>query len=111
MNELPIACELSTTELAARRDSLLARLVGRSTKVEHLDSGLRLHFPGDAESGRLILAAIVAERRCCRFLAFDLAFAPDLGPIVLAISGPPGTRDFLESVLPLGDRGAPREDA
>ena len=111
MSELPIACELSATELAARRESLLAQLVGRSSQVERHDYGLRLHFPGDAENVPLILEAIAAERRCCRFLAFELAFAPDLGPIALEISGPPGTREFLESVLPLGDGGAAREDS
>lgn len=109
MREMPIACELGPEELAARRESLLAELVGRATRVEPLDSGLRLHFPGDAESGRLVLEAIAAERRCCRFLAFDVAFAPDLGPIALAITGPAGTREFLESVLPLGAEGMPRE--
>jgi hypothetical protein len=109
MNEVPIACELSPAELAARRESLLARLAARASRFERLDSGLRLHLPGDAESSELVFETVAAERRCCRFLVFDLAFASDLGPITLEITGPAGTRDFLESILPLDDAPGARE--
>lgn len=101
MNDLPIACELSPRDLAERRESLLARLVARARRIEPLEAGIRFEFPGDAETARTILAAIDAERRCCRFLRFELVFAQDLGPVSLDITGPAGTREFLESVLPL----------
>jgi hypothetical protein len=109
MSELPIACELGPAELAARRESLLARLAARALGVERLDSGLRLHLPGDAESSELVFETVAAERRCCRFLVFELAFAPDLGPITLEITGPAGTREFLESILPLDGPERARE--
>jgi hypothetical protein len=101
VNEPPIACELSPAELAERRESLLARLVARARRIDPLEAGLRFEFPGDAETTHTMLAAIEAERRCCRFLRFELVFAHDLGPVTLDITGPAGTREFLESVLPL----------
>jgi hypothetical protein len=41
-----------------------------------------------------IAAVIDAERRCCRFLQFDLSVMPDAGPVALSISGPGGTVEF-----------------
>jgi hypothetical protein len=101
LSELPIACTLTPGELAQRRESLLARLVAGAKRVERLERGLRFELAGDAESLRVAFAAIEAERRCCRFLRFDLELAPDLGPVVLTVDGPAGTRELLESVLPL----------
>jgi hypothetical protein len=36
---------------------------------------------------------------CCRFLRFTLTVEPDRGPIALELTGPRGTREFLESLL------------
>jgi hypothetical protein len=40
-----------------------------------------------------------AERQCCRFLRFQLTVEPDGGPVLLDLTGPPGTREF-SSALP-----------
>ena len=45
------------------------------------------------------LGAIDAERRCCRFLRFRLTVEPDEGPMVLELTGPEGTRDFLSVLI------------
>ena len=44
---------------------------------------------------------IEAERRCCRFLQFELNVGPDLGPLTLTLTltGPEGTQQFLEALL------------
>jgi len=42
---------------------------------------------------------IDAERQCCRFLSVTLQAGPDLGDVVLDVTGPTGTREFLESWL------------
>ena len=99
MSNLPIACELSPEDLSLRRESLLADLLRRSANVEPLESGYRLVFGGDSETLRIVTTAVEAERKCCRFLRFVLRFEPDLGPVVLEISGPPGSRELLTSVL------------
>jgi len=38
-----------------------------------------------------------AERHCCRFLDFAISAEGDRGSVVLEITGPSGTADFLES--------------
>lgn len=40
------------------------------------------------------------ERRCCPFLSFALTVAPPAGAVWLELSGPEGTRAFLDAELP-----------
>ena len=40
---------------------------------------------------------VANERRCCPFLTFTLELAPDGGPLWLRLTGPAGTRAFLEA--------------
>ena len=42
---------------------------------------------------------IDAERQCCRFLRFQVTVERDEGPIVLDVTGPPGTREFLAAII------------
>jgi hypothetical protein len=99
LKPLPVACELLPPELAARRASLLAELTERSVAREPTASGVRLTFAGDRESLELVFAAVAAERACCRFLRFTLTVEQDLGPLVLEIDGPGGTRAFLDQLF------------
>jgi hypothetical protein len=46
-----------------------------------------------------IASMIDAERQCCQFLQFDLRLEPDEGPVWLTITGPEGTREFLNALL------------
>lgn len=102
MNDLPVACSLSSSELRERRDGLLAALVARAERRHWLDSGLRLAFAGDRDLVALLHRTVEAERQCCRFLRFQVSYEPDLGEVELEVSGPPGTRDFLATTLGLG---------
>jgi hypothetical protein len=99
MVDLPIVCELSPGDLSSRRESLLAELLHHSIRAEPIEAGYRLIFNGDTESIRVFTAAIEAERKCCRFLCFELRFEANLGPVALEITGPAGTREFLSTVL------------
>jgi hypothetical protein len=47
----------------------------------------------------LIARAIDAERQCCRFLRFRVTVEPDEGPILLELTGPEGTREFLTALM------------
>jgi hypothetical protein len=42
---------------------------------------------------------ISRERLCCPFLEFTLKVSPDDDPISLLLSGPEGTKDFLQTEL------------
>ena len=58
---------------------------------------MRLRFP-DPDILPRVLQVVDVERKCCRFLRFEVTLEPDLGPIWLTVTGPPGTREFLATL-------------
>lgn len=99
MNDPPIACRLTDPELARRRQDILARLFARAQEERPTDSGLGLRFPAAADIVAELGRFIEEERNCCPFLDFRLEVARDGGPIWLHMSGPTGTREFLQELL------------
>ena len=99
MADLPIVCTLTPAALRARRDGLLADLLRRAEDREQLPQGYRLRFAPTGETLSTIARAVDAERQCCRFLRFGIAVEPDEGPTFLELSGPPGTREFVQALL------------
>jgi hypothetical protein len=93
-----IICTLDSGDLNRRRAELLPGLVARATESEQLTEGRRWRFtPADGLLEQ-IAAVIDAERRCCRFLRFELIVEPDLGPVWLSATGSAGTREFLDQL-------------
>jgi hypothetical protein len=101
VTDLPIACSLSADDLRTRRESLIAGLVQRASRIDAVDNGYTLRFTPAADLVPAIAQTIDAERQCCRFLRFDLAVEPGEGPVTLTITGPAGTREFLAELLDL----------
>jgi hypothetical protein len=99
MADLPIVCTLSPDALRARQQGLLADLIRRAESCETLAEGLRLRFPAADDLLSTVTRAVDAERQCCRFLRFGITVEPDGGPIVLELSGPPGTREFVAALF------------
>src|SRR5262245_35462256 len=99
MSDLPVVCTLGPETLKIRRENLLADLLQRVESHEPLPDGYRLHFAVSSEVLTLITRTIDAERQCCRFLRFELTVEPDGGPVVLNLTGPPGTRGFVEAIF------------
>jgi len=99
MADLPIACTLSPDALKARRENLLEALLQRSTERTELPDGLRLRFTADAQILAEIARTVDAERLCCRFLTFTIIVRPNGGPITLDLTGPTGTREFLDAMF------------
>lgn len=99
MKEQPIVCTLSSAALQARREGLLSRLIQRTVDRQQLRNGYRFEFAATAEMVPMIARVIDAERQCCRFLQFQLTVQPDDGPIVLELTGPPGTQEFISALL------------
>lgn len=66
-------------------------------RVERPD-GFAWRFEARSDVLQAIATVIDAERQCCAFLRFELTVAPGNGPVWLAVTGPAGTRDFLEGV-------------
>ena len=99
MADLPIACTLTSDALRARQEGLLSELMRRAEGCDETREGLRLRFAATAGTLSLVARAVEAERHCCRFLRFVITVEPDGGPIVLELSGPPGTREFVTALL------------
>ena len=92
MRELPIACNLSGDAQARRRESVRG-LLNRNRLVGELEDGYEFAFPEDADWAMRLTEFIVAERSCCPFFTFALAFGP--GGILLRVRGPEGTKQFI----------------
>ena len=94
-----IACTLDLDDLNRRRVDLLPGLIARSVGREDLPDGLRWRFTPEDGLLAQIATVIDAERRCCRFLRFELIVEPNGGEISLSATGPAGTREFLASLV------------
>jgi hypothetical protein len=101
MRELPIACNLSGDEQVRRREAARGML-DRSRLVGEMEDGYEFAFPGDAEWAMRLTEFIVAERACCPFFTFELAFGP--GGILLRVRGPEGTKQFVGEQLSAASR-------
>ena len=97
MADLPIDCTLDSGTFNARREQLLPGLIAAADSREVLTDGLRLRFPNPDILPR-VLQVVDTERKCCRFLRFEVTLEPDLGPLWLTVIGPPGTREFLAAL-------------
>jgi hypothetical protein len=95
----PIACSLTTVGLRDREATLFARFRSAVIETEELEEGYAFRLPGDGEWIGLIAELIVAERECCPFLAFEMAALPNMGPVIVRVIGPAGTKEFLRAVL------------
>jgi hypothetical protein len=47
----------------------------------------------------MIAKMIVAERECCPFLTFELVAQPNMGSVIVSVTGPDGAKEFLRTVL------------
>lgn len=65
------------------------------------ESGLAFEFEGNNKNLEKIMELIELERKCCSFLTFDLKIQKEAEPLVLIISGPEGTMEFLSMELGL----------
>jgi hypothetical protein len=68
-------------------------LLDTSRLVGELEDGYEFAFPGEADWAMRLVEFIVAERSCCPFFTFELAFGP--GGILLRVRGPEGTKQFI----------------
>ena len=99
MSDVPIACTLSPDALETRREGLLAGLFQRAEHHELTELGIRMRFAPATDVVAAIARVVDAERQCCRFLRFAISVEPDGGPILLELTGPPGTREFLAGLV------------
>jgi hypothetical protein len=97
MADLPIVCTLDSDTQKTRRENLLPGLTAAADLKQELADGYRLRFT-QADILPRLLHVVDAERKCCRFLRFEVTLEADLGPVWLTVTGPPGTREFLAAL-------------
>lgn len=103
-DEIPVACCLPDAELREREATLFAEFKSAVLATEELPDGYVFRIPADNKWIAVVAALIVAERECCPFLTFTLAFPPNMRPVAMRVTGPAGTKDFLRTVLGKPDR-------
>jgi hypothetical protein len=97
-DDMPIACSLTSAELRQRGRTLLAQFRSAVIETEELPDGYAFRVPGDRKWVAIAAEMIVAERECCPFLTFEFVAQPSMGPVIVRVTGPAGTKDFLKTV-------------
>ncbi len=90
-----IACLLSEREAAIRSEELAGGLFTAVEEVGELPDGYAYRFSSDGSQLEPLLEFIAAERCCCPFLTFELAFEPHGGPLWLRMRGSPRVKAFI----------------
>jgi hypothetical protein len=95
--ELPIACSLSASELPDRMTEMAE--LGRDALLDARVDGARaqLRFAAGEGVRERVARFVEAESRCCAFLSFALAEAPD--EVVLRIDAPAGAEGVLAELV------------
>jgi hypothetical protein len=98
-SDLPIACNLTDSGFQERRAGILKTVANGVVETKELEDGYAYRFPSDGSWLAALANLITVERACCPFLRFNLRIEPAEGPIWLELTGPPGTKDFLNSIF------------
>lgn len=99
---LPLVCVPDAIPAAKRRAHFrLIRELFENEAEDRIDvpGGYQFRFP--ATSFDALSRFLSNERRCCPFLSFELTVEPADRPIRLKITGPDGTREFLDAAVRL----------
>ena len=94
----PVACTLTSDQLRCQANELFPGLASLAQSIEWSDAGVRFRFVPTAAHLTAITGTIERERHCCAFLTFQLTVPESQGSLILELSGPPGTRDFLDGL-------------
>lgn len=99
MSDLPIVCTLDARQRRRRSEELLRGLFAKAEDRAPLPSGYAFRFAASDGLVGSIGRVIDLERGCCAFLRFDLSVSAGGGPVWLTLTGPPGTKEFLDAEI------------
>ncbi|MBL4865306.1 MAG: hypothetical protein JKY67_02895 [Pseudomonadales bacterium] len=89
----------STEDAPAKRSEILGVVLDSIKQVLEIENGYKLRFSHSEEDYVLVSDWLYLERKCNGFLRFNLSIESNEGPVWLEVSGPAGTKDFLETEL------------
>ena len=95
----PIACTLTDSELQQRRVDVLQEAKSAMTAVRETENGYVYQFASSNDRVAALANLITLEHQCCPFLTFKLTVEPGDQPVLLELSGPEGTKEFLSSLF------------
>lgn len=98
---VPFACVPGAIPAAERTAhfALITRLLCDAVRERNdIPGGYAFRFDGEAFDD--VTRYVTNERRCCPFLKFTIDLSADGGPLWLRLSGPDGTREFLNATMP-----------
>jgi hypothetical protein len=96
--DIDIACSLAAEEREERGQEW-KDLLADAEEVAELAEGYALRFPNRDTWIRQATELIIAERRCCPFFRFSLAFEANEGPVWLHIEGSVELRAFIRKEM------------
>jgi hypothetical protein len=102
-NEMPIACRPAALTADERERSRILRndIAAATSKSVELPNGYSFQLRGDPHVFRSAAEWITLERRCCPFLAFEIAWPQgDATAPWLSLTSPAGTKSFLAAEMP-----------
>lgn len=94
----PIACDATAIDEDEREAhgrvgrQLLAQVAG----YRELADGYALRLPTETDAVQRAGTFVSRERLCCPFLDFELEVTAEQGPVWLRLTGPDGTKTYLE---------------
>jgi hypothetical protein len=98
---IPLACVPGAIPAAERPAHFaLARRLFTEDAAERREWGEGYAFRFAADAFEPVARFVANERKCCPFLDFEIT-AEAAGPVWLRLTGPAGTRAFLDAELPL----------
>ncbi len=99
MIDLPVACSLMPAELQERRGNVLSKIRCAVSEVTELKDGFKYQFASKGELFPELANLIQLEHQCCPFLTFRLTVEPGNGSLLLEMTGPEGTKEFLAEIF------------
>ena len=99
VTDLPVACNLMPAELQERRRNVLSKVLSALTETTELENGFQYRLRSEGELISELGKLIELEHRCCPFLTFRLTVEPGGGSVLLEMTGPQGTKEFLLEVF------------
>jgi len=92
-----LTCKLTTPELQERKKTVIAEVKKLVVQRVETANGVRYSFNDSDSTIDLLTNFIKTERLCCSFFEFNLIVGQAEGFVSLELSGPEGTKDFIES--------------
>lgn len=97
--EQKLECALSPAALEDRKGGILAELQSAMLGSREIENGYAYAFASTPQLRAKLEELIRLEAECCDFLAFEIVPHQNPQRMWLEVSGPEGTRDFLQEVL------------